>query len=102
MITENRYINAQGELVVEPLSEADIAQRAADEAAWQAGAEQRARDAHNAPIFAQLAALDTAAVRPLRSIQTAIANNQTPSQADKDRLTEIETEAATLRAQLMK
>lgn len=67
---------------------------------WQAGAAQQAKDAHNAPILLQLSALDTAAVRPLRAIQAAIAAGEPPLQSDKDRLTQIETESAALRAQL--
>ncbi len=83
MTTEYKLVN--GHLV--PLSEADIQQRAADEAAWLAGAAQRAKNAHNAPILAQLEANDRRAIRALRD-------------GDDDYLIQLKTEAAALRSQL--
>jgi hypothetical protein len=84
----NQWIDKNGELVIVPLSEADIAQRAIDQAAWEAGASQRERDAHNAPILLQLEANDKRSIRALRD-------------GDDDYLLQLKTEAATLRGQLM-
>ncbi len=86
-ITHNQWINENGELVIVPLSEADLAQRAIDEAAWEAGAAQRERDAHNAPILAALEANDRRAIRALRD-------------GDENYILQLREEAAALRSQL--
>ena len=75
-------------IIEKPLSEADIAQRAIDEAAWEAGAAQRERDAHNAPIILQLEANDKRAIRALRD-------------GDDDYLLQLREEATALRGQLI-
>jgi hypothetical protein len=84
----NQYINSAGELVIVPMSEADMAQRAIDEANWQAGEAQRERDAHNAPIIAALEANDKRAIRAMRD-------------NEEDMILQLREEAAALREQLI-
>jgi len=55
----------------------------------------------NAPILAALAALDTATVRPLRSVLAAQASGKTPDPTDIARLADLEAEAARLRGRLV-
>lgn len=84
----NRWIDENGVLHEVPLTPEQIAQRAADEAAWQAGAAQRERDAHNAPILAALEANDRRAIRAMRD-------------NDEDMILQLRAEASALREQLI-
>lgn len=59
------------------------------EAAWLAGAAQRAKDAQNAPIIAQIAALDIKRIRPI-------------AEGDAAYLAIINQQVLALRAQLVK
>jgi hypothetical protein len=86
-MTTNTYILNGVEIIVE-LTPEQIAQLAADQAAWEAGAEQRERDAHNAPILLQLEANDRRAIRALRD-------------GDDDYILQLKAEAAALRDQLL-
>lgn len=75
--------------VVVPVTAEDIAQWQIDNAAWVAGQAQRDKDAHNAPILAQLDELDRKSIRALR-------------EGDAARVAQIEAQATALRAALVK
>jgi len=55
----------------------------------------------NAPILAQLDALDAKSVRAARAVAVALANGTTPDATDLAKLVAIEAQAATLRDQLV-
>jgi len=55
----------------------------------------------NGPILEQLAAVDAATVRPLRSLLAAQSAGKAPDAADVARLTDLDTQAAALRRQLL-
>jgi hypothetical protein len=59
------------------------------------------KNAHNAPIYSQLAAIDTKRIRPTAAVLEALAAQVAPDQVDLDRLTTLNAEADALRAQLL-
>lgn len=84
-----------GEVV--PLTTEEEADFDAREAAWTAGAAERERQAHNAPILAQIAELDRFIPRGLEDLIVALAFDVSAlPQVQQDRL----AQKAALRAQL--
>lgn len=71
----------------------------ADKEALAAEEAEIAKAAQIADIDAQLATIDAASSRPLRSILTATQAGADPDQADVDQLADLEAQAETLRTQ---
>ncbi|OAN53904.1 hypothetical protein A6A04_13510 [Paramagnetospirillum marisnigri] len=82
------------------LTAAEIAEMEAREAAWAAGQAERDRLAHNAPILAEIAALDARRVRPAAEVALALASGNPPAEADLDRLASLTAAITGLRGQL--
>jgi hypothetical protein len=96
-MTRTKVVN--GETL--PCTPEEIAEIEAREAAWAAGQAERDREAHNAPILAEIAALDAKRLRPSSEMALAFANGVAPDPADVARLNALTAEIATLRAGLM-
>lgn len=90
-----------GEITPRPFTPEELAANEQHLAALEVARPERERQAHNAPIQAQIAALDAKRLRPSAEMTLAIINGEAPNPADVARLNELTAEIAALRAGLL-
>lgn len=83
-----------------PLTQEEIAELEARDAAWAAGQAERDRQANNTTILQQIEALDAKLVRPVAEVAEALATGATPDPVAVAKIVAYNAEKATLRAQL--